>query len=373
MRSCKARTVLLGALILSSGCVPEQPDVDPALPKERQAELYVDWLRHIDPHVTHQGRQRLREIGAAAVPALIQAMNDRDARVRAASAQVLGYVRDIRALWPLTLAAATDESPGVRHAAASAVTWLGPEPNSAMHSAFRRCLLEQTLSIRYEGVPLKDAIQDLSERGGTNVHTNLGALELIGIGPEDTIIAEANDVTLAEAWCRVLVATGKPVTFQIEPPIYVSSVEALTRLVEERRQRKARRAKLRRLAQRTESGREVWQRLQTPVREARFDGMEFSSVLQFLAQAGKVEIQADWPALDSVGIKRSLRVTYVQVAAPGAGLVKGVHRGPVALETLLWLVLADVGGGTELEFIVEDGGVFISTRKVIDERLKRRK
>ena len=86
--------LLLPSLAVSSvRCVPSQPSVDPSLPRGEQAALYVEWLRHIDPHVTFQGQQRLRDLGEDAVPALTEALHDRDECVRLRAAQVLREIR----------------------------------------------------------------------------------------------------------------------------------------------------------------------------------------------------------------------------------------------------------------------------------------
>lgn len=81
--------------ICLAGCgPPAQVSVDPTLPKHEQATLYVEWLRHIDPHVVHQGKQRLRELGEGAVPAITIALSDKHGGVRRAAAQVLEEIRD---------------------------------------------------------------------------------------------------------------------------------------------------------------------------------------------------------------------------------------------------------------------------------------
>lgn len=56
--------------------------------------IYIEWLRHIDPHVTFQGQQRLRELGNDAVPALTDALSDENKHVRRRAAQVLQEIRD---------------------------------------------------------------------------------------------------------------------------------------------------------------------------------------------------------------------------------------------------------------------------------------
>lgn len=89
--------VPLFAAICLAGCgPPAQPQVDRSLPKHEQATLYVEWLRHIDPHVVFQGKQRLRELGEDAVPVLTSALSDKDQHVRRAVAQVLKEIRGDR-------------------------------------------------------------------------------------------------------------------------------------------------------------------------------------------------------------------------------------------------------------------------------------
>ena len=93
MRLYRPAFALLAVAVFSTGCVPRQPHVDPSLPKERQAEIYIEWLRHIDPHVVFQGQHRLVELGEHAVPALTEALRDRDQCVRESAAQVLKDIR----------------------------------------------------------------------------------------------------------------------------------------------------------------------------------------------------------------------------------------------------------------------------------------
>ncbi|HUT59089.1 MAG TPA: HEAT repeat domain-containing protein [Phycisphaerae bacterium] len=303
------------------------------------------------------GRGRVRT--AADVEELVARLGHSRWRVRAAAAQSLGDARDIRALWPLTLAAATDPHPRVRRAAAEALTWVGLDPDSDMVRACRKRLMMGLASVQFDNVSLEEAFGTLARAGGMSLHVDWGSLELIGVLPDETkITVDARDLTLAEAWCRVLVATGTKAAFIIDTdyPVHVASVESLTDHVKGAHSLRRRRAELRRLAEGTVEGRAVLGKLQRRLPEARIWNVECSRVLDWIGRSADLQITTDWGALNSVGIDESTARW-------------NLHLKAVSVEKLLWVVLDDLGGATPLEFIVKDGGVFISTRAEIDKWL----
>jgi HEAT repeat protein len=77
-----------------------------------------------DPATWQQGISELLRIGPPARKALVDALQNKDPNIRAASALALGFMRDASA-WSAVLGAVGDPAPNVRHAAVKAIAQFG--------------------------------------------------------------------------------------------------------------------------------------------------------------------------------------------------------------------------------------------------------
>ena len=89
--------------------------------------------------------------------------------------------------------------------------------------------------------------------------------------------------------------------------------------------------------------------LEKPLPEVTVDGVGFSDVIDFLRDVTRANIEVDWGALEAAGIDRNVPVT--------ARLVN--VKFSKVLAVVLKFAHADKD---ELDYVVEDGGIMISTR-----------
>ncbi|HUT59487.1 MAG TPA: secretin N-terminal domain-containing protein [Phycisphaerae bacterium] len=94
----------------------------------------------------------------------------------------------------------------------------------------------------------------------------------------------------------------------------------------------------------------VMQRLQMKLNEAKFEQIEFKTVIEWLRQVSGLNIHVNWGALEIAGI---LPTTPV----------RSVNLTNVTVERALLSVLWDVGGATPLSYVVDEGVVTVSTKE----------
>jgi len=100
----------------------------------------------------------------------------------------------------------------------------------------------------------------------------------------------------------------------------------------------------------SEVNRAVMQRLQMKINEAKFEQIEFQTVIAWLRQVSGLNIHVNWGALEIAGIQPTVPV-------------KNVHLTNVTVEKALRTVLEDVGGATPLSYVVDEGVVTVSTKE----------
>lgn len=98
----------------------------------------------------------------------------------------------------------------------------------------------------------------------------------------------------------------------------------------------------------SEADRDVRRRLQENIAKLDFDGIDFKNVIQFLREVGNIDIAPNWAVLEAVGVDRTTKVN--------------VHLTNKSLEKALKVILENVGGVNELNFVVDDGVITISTK-----------
>lgn len=100
----------------------------------------------------------------------------------------------------------------------------------------------------------------------------------------------------------------------------------------------------------SEQNRVTIQKLKRKIQEARLTGREFSQVIEFLRVTSGVDMQVKWAVLQMAGIEQNTPI-------------KDVILTDKSVETVLKKVLEDVGGATELTYVIDDGVVTISTKQ----------
>ena len=344
--------MLLALVLLAAvGCGPATDKPITAAEVERQ-------IVHLTTGSSFARADAAKMLGASgserAVEPLSAALKDDSPRVRAAAAKALGDLRDIRALWPLTLAAATDTDAKVRDAAAEAVTWLGPDPDSEVHRMSRKVLLERMPQFDFEDQPFGDMAMALC----SYAHTSLRGGGSDGDFTRKKVTVHARNATIAELWCRGLVGTGSRVSFVIHEPIQIGSVSRLTELVQKGKWLIAWTARRRAHAARTVEGQEVLRKLATSVREAVDEPVALSDMLTYAADLSGAKIEVDWPALKAIGIGQD------------ASVLTGGHK-------TLWRLLEGIAdeassssyGKGYVDFYVEGSKVIVTTRSAVEARV----
>lgn len=95
-------------------------------PYREEVTFYVDHLDAGNPYLTDWARQELIDLGSRAVPALLEELNNRDARIRFLIVEILGEIRDGRATEALrNRLADSGANPSVSSAAARALGKIG--------------------------------------------------------------------------------------------------------------------------------------------------------------------------------------------------------------------------------------------------------
>ena len=86
-----------------------------------------------DDRVARSAEKAIRRIGSAAVPALVQGLENEDAGVRATAAQALGFLGPAaEGAVPALAKAIEDEYDGVRHLAVQTLSYIGPAAQAAV-------------------------------------------------------------------------------------------------------------------------------------------------------------------------------------------------------------------------------------------------
>lgn len=105
----------------------------------------------------------------------------------------------------------------------------------------------------------------------------------------------------------------------------------------------------------TEADRAVLNKLKLKIPNLNFDGIEFKEVISFLRDVANVNIHVNWSALGTAGIEDTHQV-------------RNIHLTNIPVEKALKVILEDVGGTTELGYVVEDGVITISTKAELEKK-----
>lgn len=89
--------------------------------------------------------------------------------------------------------------------------------------------------------------------------------------------------------------------------------------------------------------------------QIKFDALPLSDAIDFIRDAGRLNLRVDWKALETAGIDRATPVSFQ------------LHN--VTLRRALEMLLREAGGGVKLAWELEDGIVEITTQEVADSRL----
>ena len=95
------------------------------------------------------------------------------------------------------------------------------------------------------------------------------------------------------------------------------------------------------------------ERLRTRLAKVGFEDIEFANVITFLRESSNANIDVNWNALSQAGIEKSTKVN--------------VRLNDVSFEKALKVILANVGGTTELGFVVDEGVITISTKEELSK------
>ncbi len=295
---------------------------------------------------------------------LLRHLKGDDPNTRRNAAIALGRLGEPEAMWPLIQTGANDPDPNVRLAAVEAVAWWGEDPIGSWDAQWRKSLLAmRTPRQGMVDVDLSDWIQFFGEHTSTSYGINWRTLGELGIEPTTKVGRVRGNVPVVEALCRVLAGTGKPVGFTLSPRLCISSVQGLVAAIRRARRDRARAAAIRQWGERTEAGRRTLAKLQREIKSLSFSDIDLKDVIQFFREYSGAEIRVDWHTLLEVaGIEPSTKV-FIEV-------------GRTTADRTLHLVLQDVSLVTHphhVECVVDDGVVFISTRKGVERRMAARK
>ncbi|MHB2026133.1 MAG: HEAT repeat domain-containing protein [Elusimicrobiota bacterium] len=146
------------AVFLFSLCALASLAAVPALFADTQAcQTALSNLSSADPAVRRQAASRISGLSCSgAGPALLSALGDSNAAVRAAAADSLGLLRDGDALAPLEKLLASDADPSARAAAAAALTYLG---NTSSAGVLIGALSDPDAGVRYAAARALGAIR----------------------------------------------------------------------------------------------------------------------------------------------------------------------------------------------------------------------
>lgn len=300
----------------------------------------------------------------AQIAKLILQLQDSDPKARIAAAQELAKLRAIEALGPLIHLAARDNDPAVRDAAAEAVTWLGPEPESRINLIVRKRLMERLPKLDIQDKEGHDVLISFGETAALSLRGHWGQVD-----PRTKVTIHATNITMAEAYCRLFSQIDDSVGFILgtDSPIYFSLIPVLTSEVLGYRAQEAYRHELNQWAAKHQDGAETLRKLQThfPKEEA-----TAKDALNSLAQAAEVEIQVDWDALKEQGITDDQKIHL------GSPYEKGSLPYDEPVEKAIWWVLhglerdSDKLSPSPIEYIVDGTVIRVSTHDKIQAYIK---
>lgn len=87
----------------------------------------------------------------------------------------------------------------------------------------------------------------------------------------------------------------------------------------------------------------------------KFEAISLAEAIDFIREAGNLNLRVDWKSLEAAGIDRTTPVTF--------------QLRNVSIRRALDMILREAGGGVKLTWELEDGIVEITTQDVADSRL----
>jgi HEAT repeat protein len=300
------------------------------------------------------------------VKALLPHLKADDRKTRRMAAVALGRLGEPESMWPLIQAGANDADPSVRLAAAEAVTRLSPDPDTALREqVWERLRTRRIARLHFVDIDLRDVMQFVREYTDTSSRVNWTALQVVGVEPSAQVSLSRRNIPICEAICLLCVKSRGPMGFSVGlgGPLRFSSVQDFVQRGRLERRERFRRAAIRQWSMHTEAGRGTLRKLEREIERLSSADIDFTDVVQFLREYARAKIDVDWPALRAAGIEQTTKVST------------DVRK--VTAARAMDLVLCDVSGAAAgadaaLEYVVDDGVVFISTRQRVEQRMAAR-
>jgi len=314
------------------------PDVDALLVK----------LKDTDPHARAAAATGLADAARSGVrdprivTALIPALRDASAEVRAATIVALGATGDRRAAPPL-VALSRQSDATTRAAVARALMRLGPAPDDP---ATRLILTNLERSMPEAGIdkkPLKEALQALGAAAAVVIQPAGPVLEKLGLDPAAPVSFKPKDLPVVVALWEVLwsVRKTRDVGCIVKDGVVVVSttadLDSLTGAAGGGSDRPS------------VADQAVRERLRMLLPAVDYEGVGLDEALSHLGRKLDVRFKFNWKAVEETGIYRTEVVR--------------LHLQRVAADEAIQRILdSTIGGKGKLGFAVKDGAVLVTSR-----------
>ena len=309
------------------------------------------------------------------VAALLPHLKDEDPNTRRMAAIALGRLGEPEAIWPLIQAGADDPNRGVRLAAVEAVTWLSLDPNSWLRRAVRKRLLTREASrVEAAAIEIRDGIMLAVYSTDCSMGVNWRALQEAGVERGKEVRVPRRKMVAGELMCVLCAATEGRMGFSIERvhPLHFSSTAEIARGIRAARRVRARLAAMRRWSGSTEAGRRTLAAIESSVRFSRIDEAQLADVIQYLRETTGLRFVVDWPELKKAGVERSTLIRAEHYPRAGMRIASSLPPGEEGLRAVLDAACEEACGSGDLDIVVDDDVVFISTPKGVERRMAAR-
>jgi len=302
-----------------------------------------------------------------AVTRLLGLLKADDPTVRFETAIAIGRLGEPEAIWPLIETGAGDPNRGVRIAAVTAVALLGERNTSADEAeksmAFLTLVIPKLDLDVFKPQDMSDIVARHANDTGHVHQINYQAFQATGALEGVPLKARWRNITMGEAVCRMLVATGSKVGFTIWGGcIYITPAEDIINGIHFSRRERHRRAVLQQWSSQSDAGRQTLKKLAKEISKLSFAEIDLRDVIQFLREYSEVNIRVDWEVLLASGIEPTTKVS--------------TNERNVTVEKVVALILQDLGSAPtddgRFDYLVDDDVLFISTRKAIERRIAAR-
>ena len=302
-----------------------------------------------------------------AVTRLLPLLKADDPNARFETAITLGRLGEPEAIWPLIEMGASDPNRRVRLAAVAAVALLGGRNMNADEAersmAFLTLVIPKLDLDVFRPRDLSDIVAYHAEDKGHVHQINYRAFQVAGALEGVPLKAHWRNITMGEAVCRMLVATGAQVGFTIWGScLYIAPAEDFVNSIHGSRRERYRRVAIRQWSSQSEPGRQTLRKLAREIVKLSFTDIDLGDVIQFLREYSEVNIRVDWEALLALGIEPTTKVS--------------ADERNITVERGVEFILRDLGGAPAddggYDYLVDGDVLFISTRKGVDRRMAAR-